>query len=103
MGSRLELHEELCDLLGSRNVYFQPPESKKLTYDCIVYARNSILTQHANDKNLYIGHDRYELIYIYKDPDSKLNRDFLERFQYCSLNRHFVSDNLYHDVFNLYY
>ena len=103
MGSRLELHEELCDLLNSRNVYFQPPESKKLEYDCIVYNRNNILTQHANNKNLYLGHDRYELIYIYRNPDSQLYRDFLTRFKYCSLNRHFISDNLYHDVFNLYY
>ena len=32
MDRRLKLHEELCDILGSRNVYFQPPETVKMKY-----------------------------------------------------------------------
>jgi hypothetical protein len=40
MASRLELHEELCAVLGSRNVYFMTPESVKMNYDAIRYALN---------------------------------------------------------------
>jgi len=32
MGTRLELQNLLENILGSRNVYFQPPENLKLNY-----------------------------------------------------------------------
>ena len=97
MGSRLNLQTELEDILGSRNVYFQPPESKKLTYDCIVYYRKDIWNRHA-DNNNYILENCYELTLIYRDPDSDLTHRILNHFQYSTFNRHFTSDNLNHDV-----
>ena len=42
MKTRYELHEFLCEILGSRNVYFQPPESVKMKYPAIVYERTEI-------------------------------------------------------------
>ena len=102
MANRLDLHEELCDILGSRNVYFQPPESKKIQYDCIVYKRSDIRNRHADNKN-YILKDRYELTLIYRDPDSELAHDILNHFQYSNFSRHFTSDNLNHDVIHIYY
>lgn len=42
MANRLNLHEEFATLLGSNNVYFQPPESVKLNYPCIKYSRVGI-------------------------------------------------------------
>lgn len=102
MGSRLELHEELCELLGSRNVYFQPPESKKIEYDCIVYHRSGYNVKNAND-NKYLLNDRYELEYIYRNPDSDLTKQIIKHFMYCRHDRHFVSDNLNHETFDLYY
>lgn len=103
MASRLDLHEELCNILGSRNVYFQPPESLKIKYPCIIYSKNNALSTYANNKNNYTKYDRYEIILIYKDPDSDLANDVLEHFGYCRLDRHYIVDNLYHDAFNLYY
>ena len=38
MANRLDLQALLEDLLGSRNVYYQPPESDKMNYPAIVYA-----------------------------------------------------------------
>ena len=46
---RLALHELLCELLGSRNVYFQPPESVKMKYPAIVYSRNRIENTSADN------------------------------------------------------
>ena len=103
MASRSVLQTELEELLGNRNVYFQPPESIKLKYDCIIYSKNNVLGNYANNKSNYLAFDRYELILIYKDPDSDLPRKILDHFQYCRLDRHYVADNLYHDAFNLYY
>lgn len=97
---RSALHSELKTIL--ENVYFQPPEGFKLEYPCIIYSRNNVYPQFANNKN-YIDHDRYELILIYREPDSELPKSVLSHFNYCRLDRHYISDNLYHDAFNLYY
>ena len=101
MASRLDLHEILCSILGSRNVYFQPPESIKLEYDCIIYSRKNINNVFA-DNSVYRQHDLYEVIIIYEDPDSDIPRK-LSLLPMCSFDRHYTSDNLNHDVFTLYY
>lgn len=102
MGSRLDLQIELEVLLGSTNVYFQPPESKRLVYDCIVYDRKDIWNRHADNKN-YALMDCYELTFIYRNPDNPLTHEILEHFQYSNFTRHFTSDNLNHDVITIYY
>lgn len=102
MASRLELQVELETILGTKNVYFQPPESKKLIYDCIVYNRSNIASMKADNYN-YINTNRYDVTYIYRDPDSEIPMKILEHFPYCTFSRHFVTDNLYHDVFSLYF
>ena len=102
MASRLELHEELCGLLGTRNVYFQPPESKKMVYDCIVYFISDIASRFANNKH-YTDKKRYELKLITRNPDNDLVDSILDHFMYVQFDRQFVTDNLYHYVFVLYY
>lgn len=99
--TRIELHEELCDVLGSRNVYFQPPESIKMKYPCIVYNLSSGDTKYADDY-VYSFTRRYNVTIIDKDPDSEIP-DGMSRFKMCSFDRMFTSDNLNHFVFNLYY
>ena len=42
MASRLDLQTFLEELLESKNVYFQPPESVKMNYPAIVYALDDI-------------------------------------------------------------
>ena len=101
MASRLKLQTVLEELLGSRNVYFQPPESVKMKYDAIRYSRKTIENVHANN-NVYSQHDCYELIAIYRDPDSDLPRQ-ISKLPRCKFNRHYVADNLNHDVFTLYF
>ena len=102
MGNRLKLQAKLEEVLGSKNVYFQPPESKKLVYDCIVYKRSDIWNRHADDKN-YMITDGYEVTAIYKNPDRLIAKDILEAFQYSRFQWHFTSDGLNHDVLTLYY
>ena len=63
MGSRLKLHEMLKDLLGSNNVYFQPPPSLMMKYPCIVYERVRINTKFA-DNIPYQLNKPYQLTYI---------------------------------------
>lgn len=102
MASRLKLHEELCVLLGSRSVYFQPPESVCLKYPCIVYSKSGVNKVNANDR-YYLGTNEYEITVIDYDPDSTFSNEILNRFPMCSFDRMFTSDNLNHWVLTLYY
>ena len=102
MGRRLKLHEELCDILESNNVYFQPPENVKLVYPCIIYSRSDIDTEYANNK-VYRYTRAYELMVIGDDPDETISDGLLNHFSMIRHGRHFVSDNLNHDTFILYY
>lgn len=101
MSDRLNLQTELETILGSRNVYFQPPSSVRMQYPAIVYSRKDIEKRSAND-GVYQKLPSYEVILIDKNPDSKFVDEILE-FPYCSFDRHYESDNLNHDVFTLYY
>lgn len=100
--SRVELHEKLCAFLGSSNVYFQPPETVRMKYPCIVYSFSGIQTRHANNA-IYAASKRYEVTLITKDPDNDLTYKMVVDFPLCGFDRHFVSDNLYHYVYTLYY
>lgn len=99
---RAELHEKLCEFLGSSNVYFQPPKTVQMKYPCIVYGLSDIRTRHANDA-VYAMNKRYEVTLITKDPDNNLTDEMAVVFPLCEFDRLFVSDNLYHYVYTLYY
>lgn len=101
MSRRLELQTIFEDILGSRNVYFQPPESKKMDYPAIVYSRASFDTRHANNQ-VYIGKTRYTVTVIDKNPDSDIPSKILQ-LPLTFSNRAYRSDNLNHDVFTIYY
>ena len=107
MDKRLELHEILCGIVnitepdGNRHVYFQPPESVKIKYPAIIYSRNDIDNRFANN-DVYKQTYNYQVTVIDRDPDSEIV-DKVSKLPTCRFNRHFVSDNLNHDVFILYY
>lgn len=101
MGSRLELQADLERLAESKNVYYQPPASVHMKYDAIVYSRKNIENVFANN-SVYKQHDAYEIVVIYRHPDSELPRK-ISKLPMCSFDRHYVADNLNHDVFTLYY
>lgn len=102
MGTSLELHGILVNLLGSNNVYFQPPESLKLSYPCIIYSKSSINSFNADNKN-YILNTSYQITYIYRDPDDTFSKELLNYFSKISFERHFCLNNLNHDILKLYF
>lgn len=127
MGLRTGLHDLLCGVLASfgvwlwdpfefseaytleeaiaieskRHVYFQPPENFKMVYPCIVYERSGIDARFANDAP-YSHMKSYTITVIDKNPDT-LIPDKVAMLPMCRFDRHFVSDNLNHDVFKIYY
>lgn len=101
MDKRLELHEMLCEILGSRNVYFQPPSSLMMHYPAIKYSRQDIENTSA-DNVIYKQDHVYQIIVIDYDPDSEIV-DKISRIPRIKFDRHYAADNLNHDVFTLYY
>lgn len=101
MNRRLELHEVLCSVLGSRNVYYQPPESVKMQYPAIVYSRENIKNTFA-DNDVYLQTYVYNVVVIDKDPDSVIV-DKVSKLPMCRFNAHYESNNLNHDVFIINY
>lgn len=102
MADRLNLHEELCDILGNKRAYFQPPASVKMSYPCIRYSLGGVNSFKADDHN-YKNTKRYEITVIDQDPDSDIYEKILEHFPMCSLERTYTADNLNHWVLTLYY
>ena len=101
MDNRLVLHELLCEILGSRNVYFQPPASVKMKYPAIKYSRNNIDNKSADD-SIYIQIYSYQIIVIDEDPDSKIVNK-ISRLPRIKWDTNYAADNLYHEVFTLIY
>ena len=101
MGKRLKLQTILETILGSENVYFQPPATFKMKYPCIVYERYVGKTIFA-DNIPYSTDVCYQLTVIDRDPDSII-LDKVAKLPKCVLNRHYTADNLNHDIYNLFY
>jgi hypothetical protein len=99
MGRRLELQELL--LTFAEHVYFQPPESMVMQYPCIVYHRDDVNTEYADDKP-YKSRKRYQVTIIDRDPDSQIP-DQIRSLPLCSFDRFFTADNLNHDVYTLFF
>ena len=102
MADRANLHEELCTILGSRNVYYQPPASVKMQYDAIRYSLGGKDIKRANN-TIYQTTNQYDGVLITRNPDTTIPDQLLSHFQMCSFGRPYVADNLNHFPFTLYY
>lgn len=108
-----QLMAELRDLLGTDEVYFQPAPSFSeggeqvvltgIEYPCFIIKRTTAYQPRADDKT-YLFRPGYEVTYINRDePDPEMLTAVMEHFTRCRYDRHFVSDNLHHDLFTIYY
>lgn len=101
MASRLDLQSKLEELLDSNEVYYKPPKNTMMSYPAILYNLKDIVLNHADDSS-YTKRNRYEVIVIDKKPDNLVISKLLD-LPYCSYDRQYISDNLYHDVLTLYW
>lgn len=101
MSERLKVHEFLETIAGNKNVYYQPPETVKMKYPAIVYFTDNINKRYADDGS-YLLRKMYGITVIDKDPESEI-ADKLMILPKCRFERHYVSSNLHHFVFTLYF
>lgn len=104
MTRREQLHDELVKLLGSNEVFFQSPSNHKLKYPAIVYSIDDADTKFA-DSVPYFMRPRYQISYLTLDPDDeKIEKIIMsQELQRIRLINHFVSDNIHHYIFRVYY
>lgn len=103
LSRRKKLHKIFEDVMRDRGrVYFQPPESARLSYPCSIYKLEAIPKKKADNRN-YAGWEKYSMIIVDRDPDSTIAEDMLRAIPTSSFDRRFVADNLYHDVLTIYY
>src|SRR5687768_16336103 len=101
MGTRIELQALLASLLGSTNVYFQPPPTLQMQYPCVIYRRDDIDTEFADNKP-YKHKKRYQVTVVDTDPDSVIHEK-IAALPLCSYDRFYTADHLNHDVYNLFF
>ena len=101
MDRRIQLQSKLEEILGSRHVYYQPPENLKMEYPAIRYSLSDVYTTKANDAS-YLQSRRYELTLIDKKTDNEALEKILQ-LPMCTFDRHYKSDNLNHYTFTIYY
>ena len=107
--------QELRELLGTDEVYFQPSADAGtdsfgenfiltgISYPCFIIERTTAYQPHANNRN-YLFRPGYQVSYINRDePDPEMLERVLQQFPCSRYDRHYVSDNLHHDVFTIYY
>ena len=104
---RIQLHEELIDILGTANqaesrVYYQPPESVKMSYPAIVYERDGGSSIRA-DNGVYKFKMKYTVTVVDPDPDSDIAIKILKHFCYSRIGTRYIADNLNHDIVEIYY
>lgn len=97
-----ELHNKLCGVLGTSNVYFNPPETTKLKYPCIIYHREDGDSKYADDK-LYRYYKSYQITVIDRNPTSDLSDKIHYNFDLCQFERWYIADGLNHWILRLYY
>jgi len=101
MAPRQQLQTLLVSILGSKNVYFQPPSNAQIKYPCIIYKRDDERVNHANN-NPYNRRKRYQVTVIDPRPDSDIP-DKIGALPLCAYDRFYTADNLNHDVYTLFF
>lgn len=102
MTDRMILQKKLCSILGTNNVYFEPPENIKLNYPCFIYFSGSPFTSSANNK-LYLFTNSYNVTYIDINPCTDIIKIMLSNFDYITTGSSFVNDGLHHYTFDIFF
>ena len=77
MASRIDLQHKLEEILGNKNVYFQPPANFRMSYPCIRYKLNKKDIKKADNK-AYLKANCYTVTLIHNDPDNQVQDDILD-------------------------
>lgn len=107
--ARSALHDILCGVLpgpfpeeGDGHCYFNPPTDFEMSYPCIRYNYTNDNDDFADNIH-YRSSKKYTVTIIDEDEDSEIPNRLKEAFLYCSSDRNYVVDGLYHFVYTVFY
>lgn len=96
--NRLELSGVLEDVMSrcgeNPQLYFQPPETVKLVYPCIIYKLRTMTSSYA-DNAPYMTTIGYDITYITRSPTSKVPVE-LSKEPMFGFDRYYTANNLHH-------
>ena len=101
MGTRLDFQALLEGLQEGVSVYFQPPSNISMTFPAIVYNRDYLATEFA-DNIPYSNTVRYQVTVIDSDPDSLIPAK-VAQLPLMKFVRHYTTENLNHDLYYVYF
>lgn len=97
-----KLREELIRVTGIKNVYYQPPSNVKMIFPCIRFKLDQTNIKYASN-NTHTIRMRYQITYVSNSVNDSIIELLITNLAYCSFDRIYVSDNLYHYVFTIFY
>lgn len=98
---RRELHQTLVSILGSANVYHQPPENLALKFPAIIYERTDYDVEYANEVP-YVATRQWQITVVSQEPSNAVV-DELMKLPTADFKTRYVSNRLQHDVVTIYY
>lgn len=98
--ARLSLQQQLLKL--APKAWYQKPPSNQMTYPCFVYKVLEPETVRADNK-VYLLTPKYEILYISQTENDQIWQKMTNLFEYCTIGRKYVNDNLYHYPFTINY
>lgn len=102
MASWSDLRADLIRISGTENVYYQPPPNVRMKFPCIRFKLEQVDVKYASN-SVYMFKNKYQFTYISNVVSDDLVREFISKLRYCTFDRSYVSDNLYHYVFTVFY
>ena len=96
--NRLELRDKLSAFMvecgETPKLYFQPPESVKLEYPCMIYHLKTLTSRKAND-HPYHKTIAFDITYITRSPASTVPDRMLGEPLFA-FDRYYTAENLHH-------
>ena len=96
MTNRDTLQLKLESILGSTNVYYNPPETLKMSFPAIVYNLSDIRQVHADNRK-YVDFTTYKITVISKQVDNPAIRGVLD-LPMTKFSTNYTKNGFYHTV-----
>ena len=102
MLKRVDIQETFKFLLGSNNVYYQPPANLKMKYPAIVYSLDGLDVKRFDNTRL-INKNCFSVTHIYRNESENLVETMLKNFEYISFDNRSIVDGIYNDHYTIYW
>ena len=102
MLKRVDIQEKFKFLLGSNNVYYQPPANLRMKYPAIVYSLDGLDVKRFDNTRL-INKNCFSVTHIYRNESENLVETMLKNFEYISFDNRSIVDGIYNDHYTIYW